>query len=138
MIGLVGLATCWYGISGRAAYGDQVGWLVGAVFSLIFSAFGIIGWLLAGIREVHREMAEVMTIIRVETLHQTLEVPGSEFDLPAAAAARARVVTAGYVTNDSMTRVHRADCQFVQGRDVWAIDVADIERRGLTYCGVCC
>jgi hypothetical protein len=138
--GLIALAACWYGISGQANYDDQVPWLVGAVGALAVSSFGIVGWLLAGIREVHREMNDVLTEIRTDRLgHEPLETSDS-FDAayPVAQAPQEPVGTATYVSNASMTRAHRPDCQHVQGRIVEEIDEAEIERRGLTYCGVCC
>jgi hypothetical protein len=86
-----------------------------------------------------------MAIVRADVLHQTLERPLDDFDLQAGALNTAVAVATKpdaesdvYVTNVSMTRVHHPHCQFVQGRDVGPISVADIERLGLTYCAVCC
>jgi hypothetical protein len=140
VFGLIGLASCWYGISGEANYNNQVGWLVGAVGALVFSAFGIVGWLLSGIREVHREMIEVITVIRTENLHQPLELPADSFavSLSAAAPATAPAKDLTFVTNASMTRVHRPGCQHVIGRVVEEIEPTELARRGLTFCGVCC
>jgi hypothetical protein len=142
-VGLIALAACWYGISGQANYDDQVPWLVGAVGALAVSAFGIVGWLLAGIREVHREMNDVLTEIRTDRLGHELPTTTDSFDVAypvahAGGAVAGPVDTATYVTNASMTRAHRPDCQHVEGRAVETIDAAEIERRGLTYCGVCC
>ena len=139
-VGIVGLAACWYGISGEANYENQLPWLVGAIGSLVVSAFGIVGWLLAGIRGVHGEMHDVLAEIRTDRLGHDLVVPADPFteNFPMVTTAAEPVEARTYVTNASMTRVHRPDCQHVQGRVVEEIDVAEIERRGLTYCGVCC
>ena len=142
-IGLVGLASCWYGISGQANYNNQLPWLVGAVGSLVVGAFGIVGWLLAGIREVHREMHDVMTEIRTDRLGETLSVPADSFTAeysasPFETAEPVQVESRVYLTNASMTRVHRPGCQHVQGRIVNEINEAEIASRGLSYCGVCC
>jgi len=136
----VGLAACWFGISGQAAYEDQLSWLVGAVGATLVSAAGIVGWLLAGVREVHREMAEVTAVIRTEKLHQVLAPVADEFELSLSRPAMSPPtdVPSVFVTNASMTRVHRPDCQLVQGRAVEGIAADEVERRGLTYCGVCC
>jgi hypothetical protein len=139
-IGLIGLAVCWYGVSGRASYENQIPWVVGAVASVVVSGCGVVAWLLAGIREVHREMNDVLITIRAENLHQNIEEPIDDFVAAYAVAAPAtqEAPATVYVTNGSMTRAHRPGCQHVQGREVEEIDVEDIAKRGLKYCGVCC
>jgi hypothetical protein len=140
LIGLIGLASCWYGASGTANYEAELPWIVGAVGSLVFSACGMVGWLLAGFREVHHAIDDVLTTIRVENLHQTIDEPLDALAVAYAYQTPREPVTiaSGYVTNGSMTRVHRHECPHVHGRAVEQIEVEEIERRGLTYCGVCC
>jgi hypothetical protein len=82
----------------------------------------------------------VLTTIRVENLNQTIDEPLDAFAVACANQTPHEPVTntSGYVTNASMSRVHRHECPHVLGRVVEQIDVEEIERRGLTYCGVCC
>lgn len=134
--GAVGMGVCWYGISGQSSFHDQIGWFVGAVAALALGCFGMVGFLLSGIREVHAETFDLVTRIRTERLHEVVGGFDSEFDGDVDVAPVD--VSDGYVIGPAMTRVHRADCPHVQGKAVGAISTDDIERLGLSKCGVCC
>ena len=137
-LGLVGLAVCWYGISGGRTLGQQIGWLVGAIGALAFAGLGMVGFLLAGIREVHAEMYALVSRIRTERLGENLdEVDDLEAETATPQQDSADHVD-GYVMGTSMTRVHRADCPHVRGKVVEPISAADVTRLGLATCGVCC
>ena len=131
-VGLVVITVCWYGSSGEANFHRQVVWLAAGIGGLLIAGFGMIGWLLAGLRNVHREVFDVVDTIRVERLHQTLDLNlDDEIDADGADEV------GGYVIGASMTRVHRRDCPLVKGKSVGPISEADIERLGLDKCGVC-
>jgi hypothetical protein len=135
-LGLGGLLACWYGISGENRFHDQIGWVAGAIGSLIAAGIGMVRFILAGLRSVHGEASELMTCVRVERLGEIVDEQDELFAAPALAPTGTEA--AGYVTGPSMTRVHRPDCPQVRGKDVGPIADADIARLGLHRCGVCC
>jgi hypothetical protein len=131
-IGVVAIAVCWYGSSGEPNFHRQIVWLAGGVGGLVVAGFGMVGWLLAGLRNVHRETFELMDVIRVERLHHSPAIDGfdSEDDVSDAVD--------GYVIGAAMTRVHRGSCPLVKGKSVGPISETDIARLDLAKCGVCC
>lgn len=135
-LGGIGLGVSWYGCAGEANFHRQIAWIAGAVGALLIAGFGMVSWILAGMREVHRETRELTNVIRVRKLHQTVTAP-DEFLADAAPVTAQIVRDAGYVIGPSMTRVHRTDCPHVQGKAVGPISDVDIARLGLAKCGVC-
>jgi hypothetical protein len=131
-IGAVAIAVCWYGSSGEPNFHRQIVWLAGGIGGLLVAGFGMVGWLLAGLRNVHRETFELMDVIRVQRLHHSPEVDGFDADEDMSEAAD------GYVIGASMTRVHRGSCPLVKGKSVGPISEADVARLDLAKCGVCC
>lgn len=143
--GFLGLVVCWFVMSGKADWRDQIGWLAGAMAALLVAGVGMVSWLVTGMRQVHGEMAEVMTVVRVVRLGLVAEPEESDdflddVDGPAlpAGEALATVRETLFVTNDSMTRIHRADCALVRGKSVRVASDDEFVSRGLKLCGVCC
>lgn len=134
------LAVCWYVISGKANWHDQIPWMAGAAFSLVISGFGVARWLLAGMREVHAACYEVTEAICVQRLGMLPSAQRADFDEEDAVVNAQNTVSTSatvWFTGDGMTRIHRPDCPMVAGKAVAPIERADAEQAGLTDCGVC-
>lgn len=124
-LGLIGLVVAWFGVSGEAIYGDQIGWIWLAVLSLTVSGIGAVYFLTVTAGVVHRAMREASRAMRAELVvqpEQTLTSP---------------VLAGEYVTARLMTRVHRHDCPQVRGKAVDPVSASEIAERGLKACGVC-
>jgi hypothetical protein len=124
-LGLMGLGVAWYGVSGEATYGDQVGWIWLAVLSLTVSGIGAVYFLTVGAAVVHRAMREAAHAMRAELVAE----PEHE--------ATASSLAGEWVTARLMTRVHRHDCPQVRGKTIHAVSGAEIAELGLKACGVC-
>lgn len=126
-LGLVGLGVCWFGLTGEAAYQDQVPWLVGAILCVLVAGTSIAGWLMVGVRSVHAGSAEVAHVVRSQTVGRRRS-----------AALPRRAVDSGLVTAPTMTKVHRPGCLLVRGKQVVAVSEGEADRSGLIRCGACC
>lgn len=136
----LGLVVCWYLMSGKANWHDQIPWFAGAAFSLLIMGVGVARWLLAGIREVHAALYEVTEAVCVERLGlqpRAIGMPLDEQDAVSDASSTRSTTASAWVTGTGMTRIHRPDCPMVAGKDVWPIENADAVQAGLTACGVC-
>lgn len=135
IIGAIGLSVSWYGCSGQANFHSQILWLATGIGALAIAGFGAFSWILVGVREVHREMRDLMNVIRMGVPDQTIAEPVHPGN--AGTVAGEVAVEPGYVIGASMTRAHRSDCPLVHGKSVAPISDADIGRLGLAKCGVC-
>jgi hypothetical protein len=138
VLGVTLLAVCWFASSGEADFQSQIVWVAGGAASIVVAGIGLGGWLLAGIREVHREMYEVTAGMKTIVLHSPPEVMFDEvddLDRPVSPPAAGRAV---YVIGAGMSRVHVPDCVLVRGKPTSEVGVPEILARGLGYCEVCC
>jgi hypothetical protein len=139
LLGLTGLGVCWFGASGAADFQNQINWIAGAAAALVLAGIGMIGWLLAGFREVHRASHQVATVLRTDYLHLTMaNALDDDLTSPARSAAVPSQSPDTYVVGPAMTRAHTPDCLLVRGKAVVEIAAADIRWRGLESCEVCC
>jgi hypothetical protein len=122
-LGVIGLIVGYTGTSGTLRVSHQVGWLNVAGAALLVSGAGVVLFLTAGRRQIGR---------------RGLGLFGDVGDEEAAPAALPGNRSAGeLVAAATMTRYHRADCSFVEGKAVVAATAAGHEQAGRRPCGVC-
>jgi len=121
-LGAIGLIAGYTGTSGTLQVSDQVVWLNVAGAALLVSGAGIILFLTAGRREIGRRRLGLFGDVVDEVAPAGLTDARSAGDLVAAA---------------TMTRYHRADCSFVEGKTVVAAPATGHEQAGRRPCGVC-
>jgi len=129
LVALVVIVSCWYTISGKDNWNDQVASMNLALASLVVAQAAGIGLLLAGRR--------VIGLRRVALLGEASEdyVPAS-----AAASAAGPVAAASSVVlvgEAGRAHYHRADCPMAAGRNWPEASELELQRAGLTPCGVC-
>jgi hypothetical protein len=115
------LSLGWWGISGTNRLAHQVIWLNLAAAGLLLSGAGVALWLTTGRGAIgHRR-------------RRTLADP-----VTSAVAVRPDTKAGGtLVAAARMTRFHRADCSFVEGKAVTSTSEVDHRAAGRTPCGVC-
>ncbi|MDP9183453.1 MAG: hypothetical protein M3P04_11835, partial [Actinomycetota bacterium] len=105
-LGLGGLLACGYGLTGEAAWRDQIPWGIGALAGTGVFVLGGVSWLLAGMRAVRQGVRELeLDRRRVLGLHS-------------AGSAEQGLATHELVTADGMRQAHRPDCLLVRGKAV--------------------
>ena len=110
--GLVGVLIAWIGCSATVSWAAQQAWAAVGIGAVVLSLTGVVGWLQAGMGNLHALKADVFA-----ELHSHASV--SEPDAVAVAAApRPHVVQpiATVVSGPGMTLFHRLDCLFVQDK----------------------
>lgn len=129
VVALVVIVSGWYNIAGKASWNDQVTTMNIALASLVIAQSAGIGLLLAGRRSIG--------LRRVMLLGEASQdyVPASQASAVGAptGAASATVL----VGEAGRTHYHRADCAMAAGRDWPAASELELQRAGLTPCGVC-
>lgn len=122
--GLVLIVWGWYGASGTVDLDSQTRWLAVGICGLIVGGFGMVAWLLLGLRAVTALKHEVLAELESR-------LPAPEAASPAAAPAAALGTVPG------MRRYHRPDCLMIAGKNAsWAPEAEHV-RAGLQPCGVC-
>ena len=122
--GVVGLISGYAGTSGTLRLSRQVVWVNVAGAALIFSGAGVVLFLTAARCAVGR---------RRLSLFGDLGAVGAT-----AADMTADLSAADLVTAPTMTRYHRADCSFVDGKsDLKVASSVDHQKVGKQPCGVC-
>lgn len=119
VIGLCGQLACVYGLTGEAAWRDQIGWGMGALLCLGIVVLAGVSWLYVGMREVRRGVREL------EVDRRTV------FDLDQETPTSTDTAGSEFVAGAGMARAHRPDCLLVKGKGVHAVP----STREL--CGVC-
>jgi hypothetical protein len=122
-LGVIGLVAGYAGTSGTLRVSRQVVWLNLAGAALLVSGSAVVLFLTAGRREIGRR--------RLGLFGDVVEdgAPGAAV---AGTGSAVELVAAG-----TMTRYHRADCPFVEGKAVIAATAAGHEQAGRRPCGVC-
>jgi vacuolar-type H+-ATPase subunit I/STV1 len=120
LVGAVLLFLGWWGTSSTARLGHQVVWLNLGALGLLVAGLGVAVWLAAGRRAVGRRRRLLLADVPV-----AVEGTGVEG------------FTAELVAGPSMTRYHRADCEFVAGKPVTRAPEAIHHRAGRRPCAVC-
>jgi hypothetical protein len=124
VLGVAGLIAGYLGTSGTLRLSRQVVWVNVAGAALLVSGAGVTVFLTAGRRAVGRRRLGLFGDVREgrgATVHPD-PGPGTATDLVAATA---------------MTKYHRGDCSFVDGKVVTAATAAEHEQGGRRPCGVC-
>ena len=123
-IGVVGLIAGYTGTSGTLRVSRQVVWLNVAGAALLFSGAGVVLFLTAARREIGRR--------RLSLFGDLGAVGGTAVDM------RADLSAADLVTAPTMTKYHRADCSFVDGKEGLKVaSSVDHQKVGKLPCGVC-
>ena len=118
-LGLCGQLACVHGVTGEAAWRDQIGWGMGALLCLGLVVLAGVSWLYVGMREVRRGVRELEVDRRT--------VFGLNEDVATATDSAGTALVAGV----GMAKAHRPDCLLVKGKSVHAVP-STRER-----CGVC-
>ena len=123
-LGVVGLIAGYVGTSGTLRVSRQVAWLNVGGAALLVSGAGVVVFLTAGRREIGRRRLNLFGDVVDDGPSAGALVPGTTSAVELVAA-------------DTMTRYHRADCSFVEGKTVVAATAAGHEQAGRRPCGVC-
>jgi hypothetical protein len=122
-LGVIGLIAGYAGTSGTLRVSRQVVWLNVSGAALIVSGAGIVLFLTAGRRQIGRRRLGLFGDV-------------AALDAPSESVAEEMAGTE-LVAAATMTKYHRADCPFVEGKAVVAAAVAAHQASGRHPCGVC-
>ena len=122
VLGAAGLAAGYLGTSGTLRLSRQVVWVNVSGASLLVSGFGVAVFLTAGRRAVGRRRLGLFGDLHAGRVGTGGPGGGVVSDLVAA---------------ESMTRYHRVDCSFADGKTVVAATAAQHEQAGRRPGGVC-
>jgi hypothetical protein len=128
VVALVVIVTCWYNISGKGDWNDQVNAMNVAIAALVIAQAAGIGLLLAGRRAIGLRRVSLLGEASPDYVPAGQVVAG-----PVAAVG----VSAVLVGEAGRTHYHRADCAMAAGRDWPQATELELQRAGLTPCGVC-
>ena len=124
-LGGAGLVVGYAGTSGTLRVGHQVVWIDLSGAALLVSGAGIVLFLTAGRRAVGRRRLSLFGNV-------TVAQEGAR-EFAAATGSAAELVSA-----PTMTKYHRADCSFVEGKTgLQAATAVAHEKVGRRPCGVC-
>lgn len=124
VLALIGLMIGWLGVSDTVDLDSQTSWLGFGIAALILGGFGMVIWLLLGLRRVAVLRREVLT----------------ELDRRHPKQARAhRVLTDGHEfgTITGMRRYHAADCQLLEDKEATFAAASVHAEAGLMPCPIC-
>lgn len=131
-VSVIGLTIGWFGISDTVDLNDQTRWLGFGIAALMLGGFGMLSWLLTGLREVSLLRIEVLTEVDRRhpdpTVARAAAKEGSSSSTPTGE---------GFGTVAGMRRFHAASCQMLVGKDVTFTTSADHLAAGRLPCGVC-
>lgn len=126
LVAVVGLVVGWLGVSDTVDLDSQTSWLGVGIAALIVGGFGMVLWLLLGLRRVAVLRREVLATL--ERRHpEPLRVP-----VPAELTEHQRCGTV-----PGMRRYHAADCQLLLGKQVTYAEAAAHAEAGLRPCPIC-
>lgn len=125
VLAVVGLVVGWFGVSDTVDLDSQTGWLGLGIGALIVGGFGMVVWLLLGLRRVAVLRREVLT--ELDRRHP----------VPTRPAVRDLTAGQAFGTVAGMRRYHVADCQLLAGKDVTFAEPAAHEQAGLRPCPIC-
>ena len=125
LVAVIGLVVGWFGVSDTVDLDSQTGWLGVGIAALIVGGFGMVVWLLLGLRRVAMLRREVLT--ELDRRHPA----------PARPAAPGLTTGQNFGTVAGMRRYHAADCQLLAGKDVTFAALATHEQAGLRACPIC-
>jgi hypothetical protein len=111
--GLMGVLVAWIGCSATVSWAAQQAWTAVGIGAVVLSLTGVVGWLQAGMGNLHALEADVFAELRSH-----VGLPENDA-VAAAPAPRPHVVqpTATVVSGPGMTLFHRPDCLFVQDKE---------------------
>jgi hypothetical protein len=121
--GLTGLSLTWYGASAQPDWADQLPWASLGVAATTIALLGLVSWLVAGLRRVHRLRREVLPLLAASAAPRR-----------SASAAAVTPIGTALVTAPGMTRFHRPACPLAAGKPVQPVEA---DSAGLVPCGVC-
>jgi ABC-type nickel/cobalt efflux system permease component RcnA len=124
VLGVIGLVIGWAGISDTVSLNQQTRWLGLGIGALMFAGFGMVGWLLVGLRAV--------AVLRRDVLAEL----DRRYPEPAQAAV-AMTDRSEFGTVTGMRRYHAASCQMLDGKKVTYADAAAHAGAGLAPCPIC-
>jgi hypothetical protein len=127
VLAVAGLVIGWFGISDTVGLNSQTRWLGFGIGALLLGGFGMVAWLLVGLRSVAMLRREVLT-----ELDRRHPAPARSADAAAGVTERQ-----GYAAANGMRRYHRDGCQLLAGKDVTFTDEAAQRSAGRTPCPIC-
>ena len=123
-IGVAGLLAGYAGTSGTLRVSRQVVWVNVAGTGLLLSGAGVVLFLTVARREIGRRRLSLfgdLEAARVATVGQSADISAADL-----------------VTAPTMTKFHRADCSFVDGKTGLKVaSSVDHQKVGKQPCGVC-
>lgn len=124
LLALAGLTVGWFGVSDTVDLNAQTRWLGMGIGALVVGGFGMVAWLLLGLRRVATLRRDVLA-----DLDRRHPEP----------AARAAVLTdrQRLGTVPGMRRYHADGCQLLEGKAVIYADATAHTEAGLTPCPIC-
>lgn len=127
LVALVGLAIGWFGVSGTVELNDQTRWLGVGIAALIVGGFGMVVWLLLGLRRVAVLRRAVLTAL------------DRQHPEPGRVTTRTPELTDSQIfgTVSGMRRYHAAGCQLLLGKPVTFAEAAVHANAGLQPCPIC-
>jgi len=121
------IAAAWWGASGDADEGRQLGWLGLAVAADAAIGVTVAAWLIVGYRRVALRRRSLLAGVAADP------APSVAPTAMAGAAAAGEV----FVRGARMSHYHRSGCHLVAGKDVEAAGTSDHEAAGCRPCPVC-
>lgn len=129
VLAVAGLVAGWAGVSNTVNLNSQTRWLGFGIAALLLGGFGMVVWLLVGLRSIAVLRREVMT--QLDRRHPA----------PASGAADLTVgqegVRAGFGAANGMRRYHRDGCQLLAGKEATFTDEARQQQAGRVPCPIC-
>ena len=122
-VGVIGLGAGYTGTSGTLRVSDQVVWVNIGGAALLVSGFGIALFLAAGRREIGRRRLGLFGDVLEGDGVSAIVVDGLSGD--------------ELLSAPTMTKYHRADCPFIEGKTVTAAPAEAHQSAGRLPCGVC-
>jgi hypothetical protein len=118
----IALIITWYSVSGKSVFDDQKTGIDIAIGVLIISCALDALFILAGRRAVGARREHLLSSVPV---------------VPRRRGTASAPDTGALVAGDGLTRYHRTNCQFVEGRDWPTASLAEHQAASRTACGVC-
>lgn len=128
-VAFIVIVACWYTISGKDNWIDQTASMNLALAALLVAQAASIGLLLAGRRTIGLRRVALLGEASADYVPDS----STAADAGPVAAASSDLL----VGESGRAHYHRADCPMAQGRDWPQATELEMQRAGMTPCGVC-